>query len=259
MTVPPPPIPTGSRSEPSGAAPAPPASRRQGATRRILEWLGTGLLWLLGWSWRYRLHGREAVDELRRKGQPVVFLFWHSRILPLAHLHRNEGATVLISQHRDGELIARLVERRGFRTVRGSSTRGGAMALRALLRRLREGGDLAITPDGPKGPPRRLKLGALLAAQRGKAPVVLVAPGAPGGWRMRSWDRFLVPRPFSRIDVHYAPPRWIDPSISGEAFARLAGQMDDALNHLTDLSDGPDPDPVRPTTPWQAPEEEDAP
>lgn len=217
---------------------------------RLKEWLGTGLLWLLGWSWRYRVEGRDHWRPFREEGRPVVFLFWHSRILPLSHLHRGEGVTVLISQHRDGELIARLVERRGFRTARGSSTRGGAQGLRELLRTLRAGGDLALTPDGPKGPPRRLKLGALVAAQRGDAPLIPVAAGSPGGWRVRSWDRFLVPRPFARVEVRYGAPIPVPRELDEAGLDALAAQVDALLNAMTDAVDGDDPDPVRPTQPW---------
>lgn len=214
--------------------------------RRFLEMAGTALLWLLGWSWRFQFHGREGFKAFRERGEPVIFLFWHSRILPLAHLHRNEGIVVLISEHRDGELIARLVQRRGFLTVRGSSTRGGARALRGMLRALRSGSDLAVTPDGPKGPPRRLKPGVLLAAQRSGAPLIPVAPGARRAWRLNSWDRFLVPWPLARVEVHYGEPVHVGRELDGEGLECLARQLEDELNHLTDRVDRENPDPARP-------------
>jgi lysophospholipid acyltransferase (LPLAT)-like uncharacterized protein len=226
------------------------------ARRPILELLGSGLLHLLGWSWRFEREGVEHFQAFRDRGEPVIFLFWHSRILPLAHLHRNEGAVVLISEHRDGELIARLVERRGFGTARGSSTRGGARGLRALLRALRDGHDLAITPDGPKGPPRRFKPGALLAAERSGAPLIPLAVGARRASRVRSWDRFLVPHPFARVRVVYGPPINVPRGASGEALLELAGRVDAELNRLTDRVDEENPDPVRPESPWTPPGEE---
>jgi lysophospholipid acyltransferase (LPLAT)-like uncharacterized protein len=221
--------------------------------RRALELLGSGVLWLLGWSWRFELHGRDQVEAFRERGEPVIFLFWHSRILPLAHLHRNEGAVVLISEHRDGELIARLVQRRGFLTVRGSSTRGGANALRGMLRAVRGGADLAVTPDGPKGPPRRLKPGVLLAAQRSGAPLIPVAPGARRGWRLNSWDRFLVPWPLGRVEVRYGDPIHVARNLDEEGLETLAREVEDVLNRLTDQVDRDNPDPVRPGGPAAAP------
>ncbi|TVP42228.1 MAG: DUF374 domain-containing protein [Gemmatimonadales bacterium] len=222
--------------------------------RGLLEVLGSGLLWFLGWSWRFDLHGREHFQSFREEGRPVIFLFWHSRILPLAHLHRNEGAVVLISRHRDGELIARLVERRGFRTVRGSSSRGGARGLRGLLRALREGSDLAITPDGPRGPARRLKAGPLLAAQRSGAPLILVGAGARRAWRVKSWDRFLVPWPFARVEVRYGPPIFVERDLDPRELEAVAAHVDAELNLLTDRVDRANPDPVRPAGPWTPPE-----
>ncbi|CAN5624919.1 hypothetical protein BH23GEM11_BH23GEM11_01100 [soil metagenome] len=232
----------------------PPATPSPGPGRVLIELLGTGLLWLLGWSWRFDLHGREHFQAFREQGKPVIFLFWHSRILPLAHLHRNEGAVVLISQHRDGELIARLVERRGFRTVRGSSSRGGAQGLRGLLRALREGSDLAVTPDGPRGPARRLKSGPLLAAQRSGAPLILVGPGARRAWRAGSWDRFLVPLPFARIEVRYSAPIFVDRDLEPGELEAVAARVDAELNRLTDQVDRSNPDPARPVGPWTPPE-----
>jgi lysophospholipid acyltransferase (LPLAT)-like uncharacterized protein len=222
--------------------------------RWIAEHAGSVLLTLLGWSWRFDRRGAEHFEAFRRRGEPVIFLFWHSRILPLAHLHRNEGAVVLISEHRDGELIARLVERRGFRTARGSSTRGGARGLRHLLRALREGRDLAITPDGPKGPPRRFKVGALVASQLSGAPLIPLAVGARGAWRIRSWDRFLVPWPFARIEAVYGAPIHVPREADEATLRTLAAQVDAELNRLTDHVDRGNPDPVRPSGPWHAPD-----
>lgn len=210
---------------------------------RITVGLGSLILWLLGITWRFRLQGREAVDALRAEGTPIIFLFWHSRILPLAHLHRNEGAVVLISEHGDGELIARLIERRGFRTARGSSTRGGARGLRQLLGALKEGADLAITPDGPRGPRRTLKEGVLVAARLSGAPVVPVGVGARSAWRLSSWDRFVVPRPFSVIDVRYGEPVRLSRQESEETDDRR--WLEDQLNALTDAADPSDPDACR--------------
>jgi lysophospholipid acyltransferase (LPLAT)-like uncharacterized protein len=158
---------------------------------------------------------------------------------------------VLISEHRDGELIARLVERRGFRTARGVEHAGAARAGSATsLRALRGGADLALTPDGPQGPPRRLKPGVLVAAQRSGAPLIPVAVGARRAWRVRSWDRFLVPHPFATIEAVYGAPIFVPRDARGEALNVLAARVDAEVNRLTDQVDRDNPDPVRPVEPW---------
>ena len=97
---------------------------------------------------------RRSVRERRAAKQPIIFSLWHGHLLPLLYHHRGEGVTVLISEHGDGEIIARIAERLGFRTVRGSTSRGAARALLGRRACVEQGGDLAITPDGPRGPAR---------------------------------------------------------------------------------------------------------
>jgi len=113
---------------------------------------------------------------------------------------------VLISEHRDGELIARVAEAFGFRTVRGSTSRGASRALVGLSRELLNGHDVAITPDGPRGPARSFAPGALIAAQRAGAPVIAVGVSAMPAWRLGTWDRFVIPRPFARVRIAYSDP-----------------------------------------------------
>lgn len=207
---------------------------------------GSALLSLLGRTLRFQVEGDETLDVFRREDQPVILAFWHSRILPLAHLHRNQGIVVLVSEHRDGEYIARVIARNGFGLARGSSTRGGVRGLRELIRAGRSGRGLALTPDGPKGPPRRVKLGALVAAQITGLPIVPLTAGGKGVWRVKSWDRFLIPRPFSRIQVRYGSPVHVPRHAGPEELRALAEKLDGELNRITDQVDGEHLDPVRP-------------
>ena len=173
--------------------------------------LGTPLVRLLGRTWRIRVINREAsVERLRRERRPMVFALWHGDMLPLLYQHRGEGVSVLISEHRDGELIARIAESLGFRTVRGSTTRGASRALVGLARELRDGHDIAVTPDGPRGPARSFAPGALIAAQRARAPVIAVGMAARRAWRLASWDRFVIPKPFSSVHIAYSDPVLLD-------------------------------------------------
>jgi lysophospholipid acyltransferase (LPLAT)-like uncharacterized protein len=138
----------------------------------VLPPIGAGLIRALGRTLRIQTEGGEQVDALYRKGHRLIIAFWHGRQLMMPLTYRGTGAHILISQHRDGELIHRIVSRFGFRSVRGSTTRGGAAALRDLIRLGRSGSDLVITPDGPKGPRQVAQIGAVHLAQATGLPIV---------------------------------------------------------------------------------------
>ena len=138
----------------------------------VLPPIGAVLVWMLGRSLRVRTEGSEQVDALYRQGQHIIIAFWHGQQLMMAPAYRGTGAHILISQHRDGELIHRIVSRFGFRSVRGSTTRGGAAALRQLIRLGRSGEDLIVTPDGPKGPRQVVQIGVVQLAKTTGLPIV---------------------------------------------------------------------------------------
>lgn len=198
--------------------------------------LGAGLVAALFTTTRVVCHGADHFERFRREGTPVIFAFWHGQLLPLVHVHRGQGIVVLVSEHADGEYITRVIERNGFGTVRGSSTRGGTKGLRGLVRAARGGRDLALTPDGPKGPKGEFKPGALLAAQLTGLPVVPLAVGASRGWRFGSWDDFLVPEPFSTIEIEYLPPRYVPRPTTRvqleEMAAEIGAELADATSRL---------------------------
>jgi lysophospholipid acyltransferase (LPLAT)-like uncharacterized protein len=187
-------------------------ARARGASEapRGVTWpvrIGVPLIRLLAATWRMRTTGAEALVALRAARQPLVFTLWHGDMLPLLWQHRRQGVAVLISEHRDGEIIARIATALGYRTVRGSTFRGADRALAGVLRELKAGHEVAITPDGPRGPARQFAPGALVAAQRAGAPVVAVGMAATRAWRLRSWDGFVIPKPFARVTIAYASER----------------------------------------------------
>jgi lysophospholipid acyltransferase (LPLAT)-like uncharacterized protein len=195
--------------------------------------LGRGLLGSYFPLVRCTREGAENFQQFRRMGKPVVFVFWHGQLLPLVHYHRNEGIVVLVSDHSDGEYITRVILRHGFGAARGSSTRGGVKGLKGILRAIRDGKDLAFTPDGPKGPRHVFKWGALTAAQLSGAPVIPLAVGADRAWYLKSWDRFMIPKPLSSLRIRYAPPRWVPREASEEELKRLAADLEKELKQLT--------------------------
>jgi lysophospholipid acyltransferase (LPLAT)-like uncharacterized protein len=161
-------------------------------------------------TWRLHVINADAYGAVRARGQPVIFTFWHGMMLPLLWRHRNQGVAILISEHGDGEIIARIAHSLGYRSVRGSSSRGGERALLGTASVLEQGHDVAFTPDGPRGPRESFAPGALIVSQRTGAPVVLITVEARRAWRLTSWDRFLIPKPFSRVTIAYADPLRVD-------------------------------------------------
>jgi lysophospholipid acyltransferase (LPLAT)-like uncharacterized protein len=203
-----------------------------------VELLGPLLLRGLGRTLRFQIQDAHHYRRFRETGRSVIFILWHARLLPLVYLHRQEGVVGLVSQHRDGEYIARVMQRMGFDTVRGSSTRGGSEALRELVRWLRRNRDLAITPDGPRGPARRVKAGVITVARLSGAPIIPVAAGSSRAWRARSWDEFVVPGPFARIQVRYGQGIHVPRSAGEEDLETYRRKVEEELNRLTDEVDG---------------------
>ena len=187
-------------------------ARARSRARRV-RWAaraGSLVIRALASTWRLRVINAEAYERLRRAGQPVIYAFWHGTMLPLLWRHRNTGAAIVISEHGDGEIIARVAHSLGYRSVRGSSSRGGERALLGTARELQDGHDAAFTPDGPRGPREMFAPGALIVAQRTGAPIVLIAVDAASAWRLSTWDGFLIPKPFARVTIGYADPARVD-------------------------------------------------
>jgi lysophospholipid acyltransferase (LPLAT)-like uncharacterized protein len=155
---------------------------------------------------RLRHHGDERVRERERRGEPFILAFWHRHLLLMPYAYRGRRISVLVSQSRDGELIARTVARLGIDSSRGSSSRGGIVGMRSLLRKAAEGWDIAFTPDGPRGPLREVQPGVILAAAATGLPIQPVAVAASRAKLLRSWDRFVVPLPFSAVHFVYGEP-----------------------------------------------------
>ena len=226
----------------SDATPAP----AQGDARSLADarrarwqsWLGALVVRALGTTWRIRRTGDEARRRHQREVGPVVLALWHGELLPLLYAHVGEEIAILISTHRDGELIARIAMRLGFPTVRGSSSRNADRALVGLIRELKAGRTIALTPDGPRGPRHTFAPGALVAAHRAGAAIVPLRAEVSRAWRLRSWDRFVIPKPFATITVHYGAPTFV-PGESPRDAAAAAPAFQAALDALPP---GPDAD-----------------
>jgi lysophospholipid acyltransferase (LPLAT)-like uncharacterized protein len=173
---------------------------------RLSTILATPLIRLLGMTLHIRQEGRADLGFPKDKATPVLYTLWHETLLMGMWRHRGRGIRVLISQSRDGELVAGVAGSFGYVPVRGSSTRGGAEGARHMAMGLKKGFSGAITPDGPRGPRRQLHEGVLAIARLSDRMVLPVAFCAERQWRLKSWDQFIIPRPFSRAVFVYGEP-----------------------------------------------------
>lgn len=193
-------------------------------TERRERWLGTlgGLLIrLLGCTWRFRVLGTIRTDR-------PIFALQHGTLLLPAYLTRKLGIAVMISRHRDGEIISRAVEHIGFVTVRGSSTRGASSAIHELLERFPDN-PWAVTPDGPRGPRGSVKPGLIRLAAAGGRLLQPVVGAARPAKVFRSWDRFVLPLPFAKVVVNFAEPLQVPPEPDDATCELLARELEKRL------------------------------
>lgn len=182
------------------------ADRTPPLSERLLTWLGAAVLRLLAATWRVRIQGLDRLEDRLTAGERVLLATWHGRILLGVIPFRRFRPLVMVSQSQDGERMSRVIERLGWRTVRGSSSREGFRALMALVRAMRQGSIGGLIVDGPRGPARRIKPGLLTLARQTDAVIVPVYLTARWRLEARSWDRMQIPLPFSRVWIRVGEP-----------------------------------------------------
>jgi len=194
----------------------------------IAPWLAARIIAWLSRRLKPEVIGDASLNRLWASRQQVIFSFWHDQLLLIVKGYRGPGAKVLISSSRDGELIARTMAYFDIGAVRGSSSRGGRTAVKAMIDLSREPLDLGFTPDGPKGPRHIAKTGVVQLAKVSGRPVVPMAFACSHGHRFQSWDRFLLPYPWGRAVYSFGEPLWYEKSEDLESFlSRLQIAMDD--------------------------------
>ncbi|NIM19463.1 MAG: DUF374 domain-containing protein [Candidatus Latescibacteria bacterium] len=204
---------------------------------RIIAILGSVVIRILGLSWRIRYIDEDQLEKARQINPSVIFAFWHGRLFPLSFTHRGQDIQVLASEHRDGETMGQTIRRLGFGHVRGSSTRGGARAIRELVAKLDGGLDLGITVDGPKGPRYVVKPGPLEVAKLSGAPIVPITASSARHWTFDSWDAFEVPKPFTHVFVRYGEPVLVPADASAEELEERRLALEQALKAITEMND----------------------
>ncbi|GAM07934.1 putative protein [Geobacter sp. OR-1] len=199
-----------------------------------IAWLIYGLLSLFRMTMRIRMIGGEIMPGLVARGEGFIGTFWHARLLMIPFIYPGTRMNVLIGTHRDGQLIADVMKCFGFGLVRGSSSKGGVGALREMGRLLAKGNDVAITPDGPRGPAEVAKMGVAQVARVTGRPVVPIAFSSSRCWRGTSWDRMVIPKPFSQGVFVIGDPVYYS---EGEELETFRLRIETALRETTATAD----------------------
>jgi lysophospholipid acyltransferase (LPLAT)-like uncharacterized protein len=204
---------------------------------RLLIALGFGIYRLWARTIRLRIEDPHDVVGFVRN-QPVIFAIWHNRLLMLPRVFDpsfpSRQSYGLISASRDGDLIATFIERSGYGTIRGSSSRKGVIALRQLMDTLAADGNVLFTPDGPRGPIYEASPGVIFLAQKSGAPIVPIHMEYSSCWRLKSWDRFVVPWPFAKLRAIFGAPVVIAPIEGAEQFETERLRLQDAMMSLVE-------------------------
>lgn len=204
---------------------------------RVLIVLGFWLYRLWARTLRLKVEDPNGVVAFVRE-RPVIFAIWHNRLLMLPRVFDPTFPTRqsygLISASRDGDFIARFIERSGYGTIRGSSSRKGVIALRQLVDTLAADGNVLVTPDGPRGPVYQASQGLVFLAQKSGAPVVPIHMEYSSSWRLKNWDRFVVPRPFATLRAIFGPPLTVPPIENAEQFETERLRLQNAMMSLVE-------------------------
>lgn len=211
----------------------------------IISELGYWIILFLGRSLRWEISEPQNLKSVRDSGKEMILTFWHGRIFMATYYFRRRGITVMTSQNRDGDYIARVIERFGYWAVRGSSSHGTRAATIKCLRAMKNGGDMGLTIDGPRGPRYVAKPGAAYFARKSGNPVVPFNISAERKWVVNSWDHFQIPKPFSRAVVLIGNPIFVDADATDDKIAFAEKQIQDSLEELRHRGDswwGGEPD-----------------
>lgn len=192
---------------------------------------------LLRATMRLEYENQQVLERARHESGNYILSFWHSRFVMMPYVYPHDRIAVLLSRHRDAQMLTRILARFGFAFAWGSSTAGGAEGLRQAMRQIKDGHDLGIAPDGPRGPRRRVKPGVVVVARLSGLPIVPVSFSASPARRLGSWDRTLLPLPFARGFYVYGEPYRIPRDADAAEQERHRVAIEAELDRLSDLAD----------------------
>ncbi len=174
----------------------------------------------------------DAIKRLEKENQNFVLAFWHGTMIVPWYVHRNKNFVALISKSKDGDMLANLLKHWNYTVVRGSSSKGGNVALGVMIDYAKNKSSVAITPDGPRGPIHKLKPGAVITAKKSNAPLALAGIGVNKKRILKSWDKFEIPKMFSTVKVVYSDPIYIDKNLSFEETSKIIDECEQKLSRL---------------------------
>lgn len=186
---------------------------------------------------RINFINKEIIIELEKRNQNYILGFWHGTMLLPWYLNRNKNFAGLTSKSKDGDLLAKILKKWNYKVLRGSSSEGGDIALGLMVDFAKNGYSIAITPDGPKGPPHKLKAGAVVSAKKSNLPLVLVGIGFKSKRYLKSWDSFQIPGFFTKANVIYSDPVYVNESLSREETSKIIEECEKKLNDLQSQSE----------------------
>jgi len=181
---------------------------------------------------RIKTIGSESINSLIKEKKNFVLAFWHGTMVVPWFAHRNLNLLAIISQSKDGDLLAKILRKWNYKVVRGSSSKGGEVALQIMIDHAKHECPVAITPDGPRGPNFNMKAGAVVTAKKSRVPLVLVGAGYKSKTKLHSWDNFEVPFPFSKVQLVYSEPIMIDKSLSRDETSKIILECEEKLIEL---------------------------
>jgi lysophospholipid acyltransferase (LPLAT)-like uncharacterized protein len=223
-------------------APAQPATGprrftlRQRIILRIIIWLGYWVIRLIGPTLRVSISYEDGAQETLEQ-RPLIGSFWHSCIIPATYICRDLGVRVMSSNSYDGEYMGRIIHRFGFVAVKGSSSRNAVRALLGLRRALGDGWTVAFTLDGPRGPRHKVKPGPVALARSSDVPLTMFHAAVDKAWVLNSWDRMMIPRPFSRVLLRFGKLIPVPTDASDEDVERYTGELQAALDRVCEFSE----------------------
>ncbi|MCX7612044.1 MAG: lysophospholipid acyltransferase family protein [Ignavibacterium sp.] len=187
---------------------------------------------LLCKSLKIEIINKDVIENLEKQNQNYVLAFWHGTMLLPWFLHRNKNFSALTSMSKDGDLLAKLLRFWNYEVIRGSSSKGGDVALGIMIDYAKNKYSIAITPDGPTGPPLKFKAGAVITAKKSKIPLVLAGVGYLKKKKLKSWDSFQIPLPFSKARIIYSDPIIIDSELDYNQTDEIIKSCEKIMNEL---------------------------
>lgn len=195
------------------------------------------LVRMIGLTTRFDVRGWENVEQVERENKLPIYAFWHDRMFLGFYFFRHRGIRALISQSRDGELLTRVIEKLGYKAIRGSSSKGGSGALAEMARSMSEGRAAAITVDGPRGPRHKAKIGPVILAKRTGNPIVPFVVKPERFRTTKSWDRMQIPMPFARAMVIIGKPIYVNENSDQSEIDSRHAELQRSLESITILAD----------------------